>query len=223
MTRKKKDSGSQLIAIDRKNKQGSEQFRAIRSNLNFFSVNKNLKTLAVSSPSSGDGKTMTASNLAIVFRQEGKEVLLVDTDLRKPSIHQTFDVPNNYGLSHHLLGEMKVEDIITTSYLTSVDIITSGLIPPNPSEMLSSPQMTEFIETVKEMYDIVIFDTPPILVVTDATIVANKCDGALLVVRHKKNELSQVERARDQLKNADAHLIGAVFNGPKVPKEAYYY
>lgn len=211
-----------LMTIENKNKQGLEQFRSLRSNIYFSSIDKELRTIAVSSPSSGDGKTMTASNLAVVISQEGKKVLLVDADLRKPSVHHVFWLENRYGLSNYLIGQKTLHTIIHSAY-PNLDIITSGIVPPNPSELLGSIQMSEFIQAVKEKYDVVIFDTPPVLIVTDPTLVASKCDGLLLVVRAKKNDMKEVKRVQEQLTFAGANIIGAVLNGKKQPKGSYYY
>jgi protein-tyrosine kinase len=211
-----------LMTLENRNKQGLEQFRSLRSNIHFSSIDKHIQTIAVSSARSGDGKTMTASNLAVVFSQEGKRVLLVDADLRKPSIHHVFRLENRYGLSNYLIGQKGLEDIIQNAY-PNLDIITSGIIPPNPPELLGSMQMGNFIQEMKETYDVIILDTPPVLIVTDPTLIASKCDGVLLVVRAKKSELKEVKKAQEQLRFAGATMIGAVLNGKKQPKGSYYY
>lgn len=212
-----------LITIERKNKQVSEQFRSIRSNINFASIDTELRSLVISSASSGDGKTITAANLAIVFSQEGKRVLLVDADMRKPDIHHIFQLPNYSGLSNYLVGQIGIEEAIKKTYLTNLDITTSGSIPPNPSELIASNQMKRFMEDAMAKYDVVIFDTPPILVVTDATLIANQCDGTVIVVRAKKNDLKDVLKVKEQLSFADANLIGAILNGKKQYKDSSYY
>ncbi|GGA72919.1 CpsD/CapB family tyrosine-protein kinase [Ornithinibacillus halotolerans] len=213
-----------LITVERKNKQIAEQFRSIRSNIYFAMPKSKTKTIVVTSPHSRDGKTMTAANLAIAFCQEGKKVLLVDTDLRRPSIQNVFRVPNHYGLSNYLVDQIKLNDSITSTFITNLDIVTSGIIPPNPAELLGSAQMSHFITTVINMYDVVIFDTPPILVVTDANLIANQCSATLLVVRAKKNEVEDVQKAKEQLQFAGANVIGAILNGKKQSKDysGYY-
>ncbi|SES89379.1 capsular exopolysaccharide family [Oceanobacillus limi] len=223
LKRKRKigDRGN-LVTIERNNNQSSEQFRSLRSNINFASINKDVKSLVITSPSPGDGKTLTASNLAVVFSQEGKRVLLVDADLRKPSIHHIFRITNNFGLSNYLIGQKDMESLISTIDF-NLDIIPSGIIPPNPPELLGSMQMKEFISTVSDQYDLVVFDTPPVLAVTDSALVASQCDGALLVVRTKKNDVKDVEKAKEQLGFSGANLLGAVLNGKKEPKNNYYY
>jgi protein-tyrosine kinase len=221
--RKKLERGT-LITIERNNTIAAEQFRSIRSNINFASVDRRLRSIVVTSSSAGDGKTMTATNLAIVFNQEGKKVLLVDADLRRPKVHHAFRLENHVGLSNYLIGQKALEDIIMRTYRPDLDLITSGIIPPNPAELLGSRQMSIFISQVMNLYDVVILDTPPVLVVTDSTLIANQCDGTLLVVRAKKNEVKDVKKAKEQLSFAGANLIGAVFNGKKqLKKNLYYY
>jgi protein-tyrosine kinase len=222
--RRRKSERVNLLTIERNNTQAAEQFRSIRSNINFATVDRQLRSLVVTSSNAGDGKTMTAANLAIVFNQEGKRVLLVDADLRRPKVHHVFRLANQFGLSNYLIGQKEIDEIIMSTYRTDFDIITSGIIPPNPAELLGSKQMEKFISSVMEIYDVIIFDTPPVLVVTDATLIANQSDGTLLVVRAKKNEVKDVKKAKEQLSFAGANLIGAVFNGKKQPKNnAYYY
>lgn len=221
--KRKRRKSINVLTTGRKNKQTAEQFRTIRSNINFASRNSEIRSIAVCSSNSGDGKTMTATNLAIVFSQGGKKVLLVDADMRKPEIHHMFELPNFYGLSNYLIGQKRLEDIITKTYISDLDIVTSGIIPPNPAELLGSIEMEQFNLQVESLYDVVIYDTPPVLAVTDATLIANQCDGTLLVVRYKKTELKDVENVKVQLSMAGANLIGALLNGKKLPKVPYYY
>lgn len=211
-----------LVTMERVENQISEEFRSLRSNIKFASFNKNIKTIVITSPSSGDGKTMTAANLAMVFSQEGKKVLLVDADLRKPSIHYMYGLVNDCGLCNFLIGQKDINAIIRSVY-PNIDVITSGLTPPNPPELLGSVQMSDFISEVREQYDVVVFDTPPVLAVTDATLIANQSDGCLLVVRVKKNDVKDVIKVKEQLHFAGANLLGAVINGKKQVKNEYYY
>ncbi|MBC5637995.1 CpsD/CapB family tyrosine-protein kinase [Ornithinibacillus sp. BX22] len=221
---RKRDKGMRgtLVTMERVENQISEEFRSLRSNIKFASFNKNIKTIVITSPSSGDGKTMTAANLAMVFSQEGKKVLLVDADLRKPSIHYMYGLVNDCGLCNFLIGQKDINAIIRSVY-PNIDVITSGLTPPNPPELLGSVQMSDFISEVREQYDVVVFDTPPVLAVTDATLIANQSDGCLLVVRVKKNDVKDVIKVKEQLHFAGANLLGAVINGKKQVKNEYYY
>lgn len=222
--RRSSEKNRGFLISERKNKQISEQYRTIRTNINFSSINKEIKTIVVTSPTSGDGKTITASNLAIVFSQDAKRVLLVDADMRRPTVHYTFGLQNNhFGLSNYLVNGADFQSVIRNTHINDLDVVTSGIIPPNPSELLGSKRMSEFIEKVKSIYDIVIFDTPPILSVSDSTIIANQCDGVLLVVRTRKSEMKDVQKARELLLYAKANLIGAVLNGKKNSSGDHYY
>lgn len=201
----------------------SEQFRALRTNLQFASVDKTLKTLLVTSAITEEGKSTTAANLAIVFANQDKKVLLVDADLRKPSVHYTFRIDNRRGLSSVLVSEDSLADTVKQSNVPNLDILSSGPIPPNPSELLGSNRMKALIEKAKETYDMIIFDTPPTLAVTDAQILGNHIDGALLVVRSKQTDREEAVKAKELLNAAKVKILGAVLNDVKIEKDQYYY
>ncbi|QDP41465.1 CpsD/CapB family tyrosine-protein kinase [Radiobacillus deserti] len=201
----------------------SEQYRTIRTNLQFASVDSELKTLMVTSSGPSEGKSSTVANLAIVFAQAGKKVLLVDADLRKPTLHYTFRLDNRKGLSSVLVGETDLIQSTIPSDVTNLELLSCGPIPPNPSELLGSKAMGNMIEEASQLYDLIIFDTPPVLAVTDAQILADQCDGALLVVRSKQTEYDAAQKAQDLLKPAKAKLLGAVLNDREQKKAGYYY
>src|SRR5690606_33804742 len=166
----------------------SEQYRSIRTNLQFASIDHPITSLVITSSGPSEGKSLTAANVATTFAQQGKKVLLVDADMRKPTVHYTFRIENTKGLSNYLIGENKLEDITQETQVENLYVITCGPIPPNPSEMLSSKRMQQFVEEGKELFDLVIFDTPPVLAVTDPAIMSKYCDGVLLVIRSKATE-----------------------------------
>lgn len=167
---------------------------------------------------------MTAANLAVVYAQQGKRVLLVDADLRKPTVHYTFRLNNLRGLSNLLVGELNTEETIQTSDIDDLDVLTCGPIPPNPSELLGSNRMKQFIETASSEYDFIIFDTPPVLAVTDAQVLANVVDGTLLVIRSKSTEYEAAIAAKETLEKAQAKLLGTVLNDQdKKDSNTYYY
>src|SRR5690625_3129262 len=180
----------------------SEQYRTLRTNLEFSSVDKDLKTILVTSSSPGEGKSMTTANLAVVYAQQGKKVLLIDADLRKPTVHYTFRLDNLRGLSNILVNEARLEETAHSTGIDHLDVISSGPIPPNPSELLGSKRMESFIEEASNLYDLVIFDTPPILAVTDAQILANIVDGSVLVVRSGQTENELAVKAKEALEPA---------------------
>ncbi len=201
----------------------SEQYRTIRTNILFSAVDDDLKTLMFTSTAPGEGKTTTAANIAVVFAQQGKKVLLVDADLRKPTIHYTFNLMNIHGLTSVLTKRCTLEEAIEDGGVENLYVLTSGPIPPNPAEMLSSKAFEKFFETVKEQFDLVIFDTPPILAVTDGQIIANKCDGTILVVSAGKTEKLAAKKAKELLLNAKGRLLGAILNNKKQDQTHYYY
>lgn len=200
----------------------TEQYRLIRTNLLFSSVEKDIKLLVVTSPESGDGKSTTAANLAIVLAQQGKQVLLVDTDLRKPSVHYTFKASNLNGLTSVLTKERTLKEAIIKTSISNLFILTSGQIPPNPSELLGTKCMEMIMEEMKQQFDYVVFDTPPILAVTDAQIIANKCDGVVLVVASEKTHREKALKAKELLEKAKSCLLGVVINGVNSKKSDYY-
>jgi capsular exopolysaccharide synthesis family protein len=201
----------------------SEQYRTIRTNIEFSSVDKEIKTLMVTSPGPAEGKSTTAANLAVVFAQQAKKVLLVDTDLRKPTVHYTFNQNNTYGLTSVLSKQKSLSEVVNLTDQPYLSVLTSGPIPPNPAELLGSKAMEQFLEEAKQEYDVVLFDTPPVLAVTDAQILANRSDGVLLVVYSGKTEMDEATKAKDLLTAAKGKLLGMVLNHKKLQSSDYYY
>lgn len=201
----------------------TEQYRTIRTNIQFASIDKELKMLMVTSAGPGDGKSTTAANLAVTIAQQGKRVLLVDADLRKPTVHYTFNLTNTFGLTSVLTRQMTLEEAFVESSIQGLSILPSGPIPPNPAELLGSVSMETFLKNAKEMFDQVIFDTPPVLAVTDAQILANKCDGVILVVSSGKTEIEEATKAKEMLIASQGKLLGAVLNNKKLTDSDYYY
>ncbi|WP_148359290.1 CpsD/CapB family tyrosine-protein kinase [Peribacillus simplex] len=201
----------------------TEQYRIIRTNIQFSSVDKEIKTIVVTSAEPNDGKSTTAANLAIVLAQEEKKVLLVDADLRKPSIHYAFNLSNIHGITSVLTKKMDLRKTISNSNVPNLDILTSGPIPPNPSELLNSKAIETAINEMKGIYDYIIFDTPPVLIVTDSQIVANKCDGVIMVVASGKTNKQSAVKAKELLEKANTALLGVVLNGIESNTSSYYY
>ena len=202
----------------------TEAFRELRTNLHYINIDKEVKTIVLTSPSMGDGKSVTAANLAVTLARSGKKVLIVDADLRKPKVHHYFGVKNNIGLTNILTytrDNVKAKAIEKTE-TTNLDIITSGPVPPNPYEMLSSVKMQNFIEGVKEEYDIVIFDTPPVGQVTDAAILAGLADGTILVLASSNTRIDMAKRACKALEGVNANMVGAVLTKIDFRKSSYY-
>lgn len=201
----------------------SEQYRTIRTNIQFSSVDQEIRSIVVTSSGPGEGKSTTIANLAVVFAQQGKKVLLVDTDLRKPTVHYTFNLTNTFGLTNILTRQSTLYDVVSESIEKNLYVLPSGPIPPNPAELLGSKAMDQFMEEVSELYDIILFDSPPILAVTDAQVLARKCDGVILVVSSGNTDQEQVVKAKELLVSAKSHILGVVLNNKKVQNSNYYY
>lgn len=212
-----------LIAMINPKSPTAEQYRTIRTNIQFSSIDEEIRTLMVTSSGPAEGKSTTTANLAVVFAQQGKKVLLVDADMRKPTVHYTFSMNNAYGLTNVLTRQTELKEAIKQSKEEKLDILTSGPIPPNPAELLSSRAMEQFFEEAKEVYDIIIFDTPPVLAVTDAQVLANKCDGTVLVVSSGKTEIESAQKTKELLTNAQGKILGVVLNNKKIDNNDYYY
>lgn len=202
----------------------SEQYRTIRTNIEFSSVDQDMRSLLVTSSGPSEGKSSTTANLGVVFAQQGKRVLLIDGDLRKPTVHYTFKLDNRTGLSTVLVGEKTLEETVKETDVPNLEILTCGPIPPNPSELLGSNAMKQMLQKAQETYDVVIFDTPPVLAVTDAQILANICDGSIIVARSEQTEYEAIQKAKDLLEPAYAKLLGIVLNDvPQKKSNTYYY
>lgn len=201
----------------------SEQFRTLRTNINFSMPDKELKTLLFTSSSPGEGKSTVAANMAVVFSQEGKRVLLVDADMRKPTVHHTFHITNTEGISDLLSRKSILEDVVKTCEIDNLSIITCGPIPPNPAELLSSQTMQKLLEEMTDKYDLIIFDAPPVLSVTDAQILSNKCEGTVLILNSGNTEKNALLKAKEALNSSKANILGVVLNNFKLQKNHYYY
>ncbi|MGD7007046.1 CpsD/CapB family tyrosine-protein kinase [Metabacillus sp. 84] len=201
----------------------SEQYRTIRTNIEFSNVENELNSMIVTSAGPGEGKSTTVANLAVVFAQQGKRVLLIDGDLRKPTVHYTFNAENHTGLTNVLTKQVMLDHAIQTTSVDSLDVLTSGPIPPNPSELLASRNMRALLEEASKMYHLIIFDTPPVLAVTDAQVLSNQTDGVVLVVGSGKTETDKAQKAKELLQNANAKILGAVLNNKKQEDSHYYY
>ncbi|WP_332695136.1 CpsD/CapB family tyrosine-protein kinase [Halalkalibacter lacteus] len=227
MSRKDKKSQVQLqrslVTQESKSSPISEQYRTIRTNIEFSAVDREIKTILVTSAGPAEGKSTTAANLAVVMAQNGNSVLLLDTDLRKPTIHYTFGVANMSGLTNVLTKQGSLEELVQETKIENLSVLPSGPIPPNPAELLNSRMMGLVLERAKEMFDTIILDTPPVMAVADAQILASKCDGTILVVSSGKTEREEVKKAKVQLVNAKANILGAILNNKKIDSGSYYY
>lgn len=221
--RKKRKPIRQLITHQEPKSRITEQYRNIRTNIEFTSVDNHIRSIMVTSANPGDGKTTTVANLAVVFGQQGKKVLVIGADLRKPSIQDLFAAHTSNGLTNVLSGQANVMQCIQKTDIENVYVMASGPIPPNPAELLGNRVMDEVLLEVYNMFDIVLIDTPPVLAVTDAQILANKCDGIVLVVRSEKTEKDKIVKTKQILDKASGKILGVVLNDKKEEQEQYGY
>ncbi|PRO65829.1 CpsD/CapB family tyrosine-protein kinase [Alkalicoccus urumqiensis] len=201
----------------------SEQYRTIRTNIQFASMDHEVRLLAVTSTAPGEGKSTTAANLATVFAQQDARVLLIDADLRKPTGHYTFQVDNTTGLTNVLTNQAKLEEVTSSTVVPALDILTCGPIPPNPAELLSSKRMDWLLTEARQQYDIIIIDTPPVLAVTDAQVIGNQADGVVLVTSSGTTKQEDAQKAKELLENASANVLGVVLNRKERTQGSYYY
>ncbi len=204
----------------------SEAYRTLRTNLQFKFKNLNDKMVVmVTSSAPKEGKSTTVANLAITMAQMGSRTLLVDTDLRRPVIHSIFNLQKDKGITNYLMNRLTFEEIIKPSIIDNLFIVTSGPIPPNPSEILASQEMKNFIREAKEQFDVILFDSPPVIAVTDAAILSADVDGVVLVVKAHQTHRDAIKRAKNLLDNVNANIFGSLLNGVKIEKTygSYYY
>ncbi|GIJ52280.1 chromosome partitioning protein [Virgisporangium aliadipatigenens] len=212
-----------LVVGSGKRSPRAEALRQLRTNLQFVDVDRPIRSLVVTSAVPGEGKSSTACNLAIVFAEAGKRVLLVDADLRRPRLAQYLGVEGAIGLTNVLAGQASVEDVAQL-WGTRLWLLPSGFLPPNPSELLGSQHMADLLESFRSQFDIVIIDTPPLLPVTDAAVAAVRADGAVLVTRAGRTTTSQTDTAVRALQTVDARLLGCVFNMVAINEsDPYHY
>ncbi|KAF5052538.1 Tyrosine-protein kinase YwqD [anaerobic digester metagenome] len=218
----KTDHGVQNIKTERQHILGKktpfsivEELKTLRTNIQFSTTSEGCKVIGVTSSDAGEGKSITALNLAITFAETQSRVLLIDCDLRKPKVSRLLKVKAVPGLSNVLVNMNSVQEAIQTVQLetTSIDVLLSGDIPPNPSELLGSRKMKELIESLSNRYDYILVDTPPVGVVTDAVIVSSLFTGMIFVIRASRTQQDAVHSALSQLKFAGANVLGFVLNG----------
>ena len=221
-TRIKEDAKDQALVISNPRSPVVEAFRSLRTNLEFAGLDKPLKILLVTSPGVSDGKTTVAVNLALVIAQTGKRVVLVDADLRRPQIHKVLQIPNRMGLSDILRNNDQIKTVARPLDHGQFFVITSGSLPPNPVEVLSSDKMSQFLSDLKAQFDTVIIDAPP-FVLADASVLSSRVDGVLLVIRLKKTSAAIALSMMDQLDRADARIVGVAINRISKKDSDYLY
>ena len=212
-----------MFIVEKKPKSiSAESYRTLRTNIQYSSFDKEIRTIVVTSSEPGEGKSTVVGNLALSFAQSYKSTIIIDCDLRKPSLHKKFRISNMAGLSDILIGRKSLVEAVN-QYNENMHIITSGKIPPNPAEMLGSKAMERLIAELKEIYDVIILDSAPLQAVTDAQILSTKSDGTILVVRAEKTKRDSVASAKELLDKVNANVLGVVLNATENRRGKYYY
>ncbi|MBI5774351.1 MAG: polysaccharide biosynthesis tyrosine autokinase [Verrucomicrobia bacterium] len=201
----------------------AEAYRVLRTNVLFSRKDQSRNAITVVSGGAGEGKSTTVLNLATVFAQNGQRVLLVDSDLRRPSLHKRLGLSNSTGLTSFLLGQKKLEEVIQTTAQAGLDFLPSGKLPSSSLGILNSPQMRDFVKDIKRRYDIVFFDAPPILGVSDASVLVSEMDFTILVVQYRKYPQALTARAKQMIDKVGGTLLGVVLNNINISQDAYYY
>lgn len=220
---KKKITLSPLYVHEKPKSTISEKFRGIRSNIMFSNAENEIGSLLVTSEKTISGKSTISANIAVTYAQAGYKTLIIDGDMRKPTQHYIFDLPNNSGLSNLIINKATYSDSIEESNVDNLAILTAGPTPPNPSELITSSKFETIFNELLDHYDFIVIDTPPVNTVTDAQVYAQTVKNCVLVIDAEKNNKIEVKKAKDLLNKSDGKLLGAVLNKMPVDKNSSYY
>lgn len=214
----------QLVVINQSLSPVSEAFRTLRTNIQFSKIESNLHSLLMTSAGPQEGKSTVIANTAAVMAESGKKVIIVDCDLRKPTQHKIFGIQAR-GLTNYLVEKINIEDLIQTTEVENLWVLTSGPVPPNPSELLCSSRMTDLLLNLQSRCDFLLIDAPPIIAVTDACVLAARVDGVALVIRSGFTRPEMARQAKDLILHANGKLLGVVLNRVKIQEQYsnYYY
>ena len=215
--------GLNLVTQNDPKNPAAEAYRVIRTSVQFAQAGKELKTIAITSCTPNEGKSMTIANLAIVLTQAGKSVLLIDCDMRNPTVHKNFNLSNKVGLSSCISMGTAVADAVQETGIEGLDALTAGVIPPNPSELLGSERMQNILQRAKEEYDYVLIDTPPVLPVTDSLVLGRMVDGLILVIDSGEIKVEMARDVKNQLVHSGANILGVVLNKVRSEHHGYGY
>ena len=212
-----------ITSLEKPQSNISEAYRTIRTGIEFSNLDKDLKIICITSSKKDEGKTTVLSNLGVSFAKIDKKVLLIDADLRNPSISKMFDTSNTQGIMDILLGKRNIQDCVKKTKQENLYILTGGTIPPNPAEVLSSKKMSEFIESIKDEYDYIFIDSPPVGVVSDASIISSYSDGVIFVVGANEVDSNLAKIAKERLDSVKANIVGVILNKFKIDTNSEYY
>ncbi|WP_346899634.1 CpsD/CapB family tyrosine-protein kinase [Clostridium sp. UBA7503] len=200
----------------------AESYKSIRTSLKYSSVDNTIKTIVITSSVPGEGKSTIAGNLALCLSESGNKVLIIDCDLRKPSLHKKFRLSNSKGITDCLIDKDNLKESIQ-EFTSELSVILSGTIPPNPAEILGSKTFERFLKNIGSIYDYIILDTPPLLAVTDASILAGKADATIIVVKYGKTREKDINLAYKELKKVNANVVGSILNSCDMKRTDSYY
>ncbi|WP_243720047.1 CpsD/CapB family tyrosine-protein kinase [Macrococcus lamae] len=223
MFNKKREPINQLEIINRPKSVVSEQFRTLRTNIQFTSADVDIQRLLITSSEQAEGKSTVAANLAASFAQAGHRTLLIDADMRKPTQHKIFGKLNVKGLSNLIAGQIDINSAVQETDQENLYLISAGPVPPNPAELLASTSMEQLLEQLDQSFGIILLDTPPVLAVTDAKVLSHLVDGTLLVVNSKKTHREKVIDAKNELEKSTARILGVVINDLDKKEDGDYY
>ena len=215
--------GLNLVTQNDPKNPAAEAYRVIRTSVQFAQAGKELQTIALTSCTPNEGKSTTIANLAVVLTQAGKSVLLIDCDMRNPTVHKNFNLSNKVGLSSCISMGTGVDDAVQATGIEGLDALTAGVIPPNPSELLGSERMKNILQRAKEEYDYVLIDTPPVLPVTDSLVLGSMVDGLILVIDSGEIKVEMAREVKNQLVHAGANILGVVLNKVRSEHHGYGY
>ena len=206
-----------LITLSDPRSPAAEAFRTLRTNIYFSGLDRSIQALLVTTVAPVEGKSLTLANLAVAMAQGDKRTILVDTDLRRPTLHTIFDLNNDHGLTSLFIdAKGPIEPAFNDVGVPNLQVLTSGPLPPNPAEALGSQRMLEVIAALKQRADIVLFDAPPVIAVTDALVLGTRVDGVVLVIEAGATRREHARRAKEQLEKLNIRIVGAVLNGALV-------
>ena len=219
----KRPAPQQLITESDPKSPAAEAYRSLRTNIAFAGLDEPCRSIVVTSSTAGEGKTTTVANFGTVAAQGGARVCIIDSDLRRPSLHRVFGLPNNEGLSNALVQGSALAKVAQPTRTPNLWILTSGPLPPNPAELVASRRMHEFIEGGTQDFDLVLCDTPPVISVSDGLSLAAQCDGVILVVRAGMVPQEVIKRAAMQIEAVKGRILGVLLNSVNLRRDAYYY
>ena len=214
---------SNLVTLTDSKSVAAEAYRTLRTNIQFSSYDQEVRVITVTSSRPAEGKSTVACNMAITFAENGKKVLLVDTDLRRPTVHKKFKLPNSLGIVNVIMNMEMLDEVVHHNVIEGLDIITSGVIPPNPSELLGSRKFQRFVDEMRDQYDTIILDSPPLLAVTDAQVLTTLSDGTVVVAQHGVTKKDEISQAKDLLEKVKGNILGVVLSQIPPEDNGYYY